>query len=108
MYLDNVGEVIAVRHLRLMEEGEPKRSIQVIAGKPRRADDSNGWYCPFQIVGIGGEEIKYAAGVDAMQALQLVMVIIGATLEYYNQQSGGGLRWEGDEAGGLGFPVAVN
>jgi hypothetical protein len=104
MYLHDLGDVIAVRELRLKEQGKPDRKIQVLAGKPRVFNDSGGWCCPFQIVGIGEEKIKYAAGVDAMQTLQLVMTMIGATLQYYSKQSGGQLWWEGDSTGDFGFP----
>lgn len=103
MYLEELGEIIAVRDLTLTETGKEKQSVRVIAGKPQFAD-SIGWYCPFQITGVGDEKIRYAAGIDAIQALQLVMVMIGANLQYQNEQTGGALQWEGDNQGGLGFP----
>ena len=71
MYLDNIGEIIALREL-YVEGQEPEREIQVLIGKPQPFPDSGGYYCPFQIVGVGPENIKYAAGVDAIQSLQLL------------------------------------
>jgi hypothetical protein len=106
MYLDELGEIIAVRELYIVEERETDRKIRVTIGKPQPFPDS-GYYCPFQIAGIGGEEIKYAAGVDAVQSLQLVMLIIGATLNFLSGQGRGRLRWEGGSEGDLGFPTAV-
>ena len=103
MYIDDLGEIIAVRKFGFVDDEKAK--IEVRVGKPRPFDGSSGWYCPFQIVGIGGEEIKYAAGVDAMQSLQTVMVLIGATLEYFNGQVNDRLRWEGSTEKDLGFPV---
>ena len=107
MYLDDLGEIIAVRDLYIAEEGKADRKIQVSVGKPQSFADAGGYYCPFQIIGVGGEEIKYAAGVDAMQSLQLVMVIIGATLQHLNGEAGARLRWEGSGEGDLGFPTSV-
>lgn len=107
MYLDELGEIIAVRELYIAEEREFERKIQVSIGKPQPFPDSDGYYCPFQIVGVGGEEIKYAAGVDAVQSLQLVMLIIGATLNFLSGQARGRLRWKGGSEGDLGFPTGV-
>ena len=107
MYLDDIGEIIAVRELYIVEEGEANKKARVVVGKPRPFTDSESYYCPFQIVGVGGEEIKYAAGIDALQSLQLVMVMIGATLEYLNKQLDERLRWAGGSDGDFGFPTVV-
>ena len=106
MYLDDLGDLIAFRELNITGEGKLDKAIKVMVGKPLPFPDSGGYYCPFQIVGVGGEEIKYAAGVDSIQALQLVMVMIGATLQYLNSESGNRLCWEGSSGGDLGFPAA--
>jgi len=108
MYLDNLGEIIAIRELFVLLERNEKKKVTVFIGKPRPFSDADGYYCPFQIVGIGGEEIKYAAGIDAIQSLQLVMIILGATLQFLNDQVGGSLRWEGSTGGDLGFPSTSN
>ena len=107
MYLDDLGEIIAVRELSMVEDGKADRKVEISIGKPHLSPDSGGYLCPFQIAGIGREEIKYAAGIDAIQALQLVMVMVGATLQFLNDQSGGRLRWEGGSEGDLGFPITV-
>jgi len=107
MYLDNIGEVIAIRELYLTHEQEPERKIQVVIGKPQAFPDSGGYYCPFQIVGVGPEHIKYAAGVDGIQALQLVMVMLGATLKFLNEELNETLRWEGSSEGEFGFPTSI-
>ena len=103
MYLDDLGEIIAVRNFCLADDEKTK--IEVRIGKPRAFEDASNWICPFQIVGVGGEEFKYAAGVDAVQSLQTVMVLVGATLEYFNKQLGGRLRWERSTEKDLGFPT---
>jgi hypothetical protein len=55
-------------------------------------------------VGVGPEHIKYAAGIDAIQSLQLVMLMVGATLGFINKELNGTLRWPGDSEGDFGFP----
>jgi hypothetical protein len=106
MYLDNIGEIIARRELHVGNPTEPQRKVQVLIGKPVAFPDSGGYYCPFQIVGVGAEQIKYAAGVDAIQSLQLVMLMLGATLQFLNEGLNGTLRWEGSSEGEFGFPTS--
>jgi hypothetical protein len=103
MRIATLGDVVAVRELEL-SQGKTAKPVRVIIGKPLPFPDSSGYYCPFQITGAGSEEIKYAAGIDAVQALQGVMVLIAADLEFQNEKLGGKLHWEGDSRGGFGFP----
>lgn len=104
MYLKDIGEVIASREFDLADKHDARKTLRVLIGKPQPTLESGGYYCPFQISGVGSEEIKYAAGIDAVQALQLVMVMIGATLRFLNEDLGGNLTWEGSSEGELGFP----
>lgn len=105
MKLNNLGEIIAVRRLFLEGEEPASSNILVKLGKPRQFADSTDYYCPYQIIGIGDENIRYAGGIDAVQALQLAFralaidLYIGLNREFDNR-----LRWEGDENGDLGFP----
>ncbi len=61
------------------------------------------YFCPFQIAGLGDERVRYAAGIDSVQALQLVMTMVGAYLFALNESCDRGLRWDGDEKGHLGL-----
>jgi hypothetical protein len=105
MRLDSVGNVIAVRKLSLANEAS--RSIVVKMGEPQPLPDATGddRYCPFQITGVGSERVKYAAGVDAFQSIELALRMIGAELAKINREHDGHLQWEGNEHGDLGFPV---
>jgi hypothetical protein len=47
----------------------------------------------------------YAAGVDAFQALELALKMIGADLAFSNRRLDGQLRREYDADGDLGFPI---
>jgi Domain of unknown function (DUF6968) len=102
----SVGEVIATRVLRLVGD-DSTTEIRVQIGKPCQFPDGRGFYCPYQISGLGNAKVRYAAGIDAVQALQLVMGIIGADLHSRNRSCEGKLRWEGDRGGDLGFPSPV-
>jgi hypothetical protein len=104
MKLDSVGDVIAIRELFLTSN--PSNKIVVTMGKPQPLPDALGddHFCPIQIVGIGSETVKYAAGVDAFQSIELGFKMIGIELAYLNSKHSGQLRWEGDEHGDLGFP----
>jgi hypothetical protein len=106
MYLTSLGDIVAVRELSLIDEQGINSKVQVLIGAPRCFPDSTDYYCPFQIVGLGDEEIRYAGGVDGIQALQLVMPMIGAILRFRSENVAITLRWEaGNSEGDFGFPV---
>src|SRR6266566_5617373 len=98
-----LGEVIASRELYSIEDNGSKRRVVVKLGKPVPFPDSNDYYAPFQITGIGSETVLCAGGIDAFQAIQEVMKVIDAQCRALNQTSSIRLRWEGDEGGGFGF-----
>jgi hypothetical protein len=51
-------------------------------------------------------KVDTAIGVDAIQALQLAMVMIGAELEALSKRIDGKLTWEGSNDD-FGFPTTV-
>jgi hypothetical protein len=105
--IKEISQIIAERHLYL--EGQPETSIRVLIGKPQTlpGPSKNDFVlCPYQILGIGDEKVRSAGGVDEVQALQLVMEMIGSELYFkLNRKYGGKLRWEAGKEGDLGFPV---
>jgi hypothetical protein len=64
-----LGHVVAARQLRV--PGEPKRTVMVRIGLPRRLRGGWDWGCPVEITGLDAPRIRYVFGVDAFQALQL-------------------------------------
>jgi len=90
-----LGSVIAVR--RLESVGHPGLKIMVEIGKPRKSRGRDDYFCPYRISGVGDEVVRAAYGVDAIQALQLVMHAIGSTLPRQHD-----LRFFDNED--LGFP----
>ncbi len=96
-----LGTVIAIRELN--REG---MKVIVKIGKPQRMPDHSSYFCAYQILGIGHDRLRRAAGIDAVQALQLVLQKIGIDLYALNKANGGALNWEAGEHGDLGFPLS--
>ncbi len=102
MKVTNLGTVVAERKLVLGD----KTSVVVSIGKPEQFEDGNGYYCPYRILGLGDDQVRQASGEDAVQALQLTLKRIGATLYTSQEAKAGLLRWEaGSSKNDLGFPV---
>lgn len=101
--MKTLDDVIAVRTLEVLDaEGHLLRHATVLIGQPKQ-EASGEWRCPYQIIGLGMDRVFGALGLDAIQALQLVMVVIGGTLAGTPEAEQGRLRWEGGED--LGFPL---
>ena len=93
--------IIATREFQV--EGR-EGGIKVLLGRPQEWGNGRDYYCPYQIVGTGKEEVKKAFGVDAIQSLQLVMKMIGAEVYTLPEAKKGILKWDGGEEGDFGFP----
>ena len=110
MKLENVGDVMAVRIYRLFDDSnriESSREVVLRLGKPQRSPgsmESEEYYCPFQLIGVGDERVRYAAGVDAFQAIELALTVIGGLMARLREEHKGRLRWDYDDRGGFGFP----
>jgi hypothetical protein len=107
MKLDSVGEIIAMRILELVQTEGPPSVVTVLLGKPQRLPNFPDYYCPYQIKGAGSEKIGYTCGIDAFQALQLVLSRLSMEVEVLNKELDGRLRWDADDRGDLGFPAAL-
>jgi hypothetical protein len=100
----DIGEIIATRSYRLVDEDNNQRAISVLVGKPEPAGDSAGYQCPFQLVGIGNQTIQIARGYDSIHALQSAFILISANINHLNNELGRKLIWDGGRTGELGFP----
>ncbi len=102
MHFDDVGDVIASRELFVT--GDPSRRIVVKMGKPTLWNSGPDYLCRIQILGIGDEEVRFAAGVDAFQALDLATKLIAIELRAIRHQFEVRFsRWEDDDNGCGGF-----
>ena len=81
----------------MVDEEGVYHQIVVHMGKPRR-DEGDPYICPFQIEGLGRDQVLYGAGVDEFLALILAIRMMAVTLEYIVSTSNGKLQWEfGDD-----------
>jgi hypothetical protein len=95
-----LGEVIATRTLDVIDtSGRPLGTMTVSIGRPRQ-EPTGEWLCPYQI---GSGRPFGALGLDAVQALELAMRVIGARLALTPEAHEGRLRWVGEMD--LGFPL---
>jgi hypothetical protein len=104
MTLDNVGEVIATRELKLSRDRGERTGVLVLLGKPQQLPNHTDYYCPYQIKGAGPDKVRYECGIDQLQALLLAISTLGVELEILNKELGGKLAWEFDEKGSFGLP----
>lgn len=96
-----LGVVIAERRFHVL--GRPEMDVRLRLGMPRAFDDSEGdFYCPYQIVGLGEEVVRYVGGVDGLQALELAIRFMPTELETLRHRCPG-LRWADAPDGHLGF-----
>lgn len=94
-----LGEVVAEREL---EHAGGSARVVVRIGKPTEDPAEGGdWRCPFQILGLGDERVYEAFGIDAVQALQLCLMMIDANL--YGQP----VTWLGEKDLGF-YPVCFD
>lgn len=101
MKIDSVGIIVANRELALADG----KKVTVTIGKPEKFPDSEDYYCSYQIIGMGNERVRYAGGIDSIQALLLALNMVGADLYTSDEAKTGVLSWKGGEKGNLGFPV---
>lgn len=94
--------IIATRTLTLRHPkgGDTEIPIRIFAPEPQEVD----WSCRVEIDWPRGPFALDAAGVDAVQALELALKLIGAQIYASEYHESGRLEWF--EAGkGYGFPV---
>ena len=97
-----LGPIVAERILTV--EGTPSVQITVLMGAPRIGAENGDYVCPVQILGIGDEKVWGVYGVDAFQAMQLGLEIIGVELYVkLNRKLDGKIRW--NDQLDLGFPL---
>jgi hypothetical protein len=98
-----IGEVIGERMLTLEKSAEVARQVKVLLGKPRKFQDSEDFCCPYQIIGLGDDTIKSAAGIDSMQAIQIAMQLVASEIHNVHREDAANLRWYGNR--NIGLPV---
>jgi len=100
------GDIIAHRFLECMDDRGKKIDVNVYIWRPIADPDGVNWTCPFEIAGLPGKRPRGAHGVDAIQALELALKMVGAILYTSKAWQAGRLTWLGHR--NLGFPVTDN
>lgn len=103
MHLTDIGQVVASRMLTLTDNNS-NRLVTVSIGRPEKFTDSEGFYCPFKITGLGDESVNWCGGIDEVQSLLLALERIGIVLTDTDEYKQGNLVWVGSDKGKLGFP----
>jgi hypothetical protein len=91
-----LGKVIAER---VLTSPQLRKRVKVRIGAPRKTKNLD-FIVPYQILHIGDEKVRFAAGVDAVQALELVFKMIGADLHYRHKD----IKFQLFGEKGSGFP----
>jgi hypothetical protein len=128
-FLHAIEDVIAVRKRAILnKQGQPRRAfVGAWGSRIPRKDQNRGamlprsmryatvtigrpvegpsgeWACPYQTRGLGVESLDWAIGIDPIQALQGVLLVIGSLPEATDHFIDKRLRLEDIEA--MGFPV---
>jgi hypothetical protein len=99
-----LGQVIAERRLFL----DGIESVRVLIGQPLLAHTPHlESACPWRIEGMGSGKIRYAVGIDQVQAVWLAMQSIGGDLYASEEYRAGRLKAfaNDNDHGDLGFPL---
>ena len=98
----SLGTVIATRDLTWKSADGTCRAVSVFIGTPQWKGPIE-VFVPFQIEGMDHEHVRFAAGVDGVQALVLALRMIRADLESLESRFDGRLVWLGHDEGCGGF-----
>ena len=88
--LTEIGRPIAERVLSIEGSAE---TVSVRLGEPQPFPDGQDWYCPYEVVHGDQKMVRFAAGVDSLQALQLALIGLASNVYVTNRELEQGLRW---------------
>ena len=91
----DLGEVFLHREYDV--DGRESAAVLRI-GKPAEHPEGD-WYCPFQLSGLGDDEVYEACGVDSLQALTMCLQMARAQLESHRRSHR--ITWLGAEDLGI-------
>ncbi len=99
--MSQLTDVIATREIDILDHaGQPAGKIHVYIGRPKQ-EETGEWGCPIEIAGV--DRPRCAFGLDAIQAIELALSLVGGTLAGTLEAGEGRLRWAGESH--LGFPL---
>ena len=99
-----LGDTTVNRIFESVDSNGNSVAIELRLGKPYMVSESNSslkWRCPYQIIGIGMENVKEGQGIDAIDAMLVSLRFAEAHLKSYGRTQGKKITWLGEED--LGF-----
>jgi hypothetical protein len=100
--MSNIGNAFGERELSLSNGSV----VTVSIGFPLLVSDGE-YECPYRIAGLQKEEGGRVVGSDALQALLLVLIRVGAILYTSEDWKKGALSWNGDRNFGFPLPESI-
>jgi hypothetical protein len=93
--------MIAERRLTLVSDDGEVRDVMVRIGKPESSPGGAEFSCECQILGLDEGKVMRVYGLDAFQALQIVLRFISTLLNHYRREARDRLYWlePGDKMG---------
>lgn len=89
MKLEKIDSIVARRTL----QAKSGREVEIIFGKPEKFPDDDDFFCPFQVLGAGDEKVRYAGGIDSMQALILALKKLSYYVTTLDEVTNGEIQW---------------
>ena len=97
--------MIIVKRVLVLRRRNGNVCIPVSIRVPERKEDH--WICRYEIGWPEGKAKRWSGGVDAVQALELTLKMIGAEVNTHRHAKAGRLQWL-EPGKGYGFPVSKN
>jgi hypothetical protein len=102
--IEAAAMIVATRLLTLRRaQGDVEIPIRIFAPEPQEID----WSCRIEIDWPDEKLARAAVGVDAIQAIELALRMVGAQIYASDHHKSGALEWL-EPGKGYGFPVPNN
>lgn len=86
------SELLAERKYLLASGGRSEETVVQMSAPRQRAEDGR-WICRAAVIEESGASVKPMNGVDAFEAIQLVLELIGVELRFIAETKQGILTW---------------
>jgi hypothetical protein len=97
--------MIIAKRVLVLRRRKGNVRIPVCIHAPERAKVD--WICRYEIGWPEGKAKRWSGGIDAVQALELALKMIGADVNAHRHAKSGRLQWL-EPGNGYGFPVPNN
>jgi hypothetical protein len=96
----DIANPVATRRFHWTDKAGKAHVVECVLGKPEPHDDSGDMCCPYQI---NSKSVRYAVGIDGIQAFLLALQMVKAELEVLQSELSTRLSWHGGNPGELGL-----